>query len=83
MSDAPFRPADAPQRVLLGPGPSDVAPAVLRALASPTLGHLDPRTLEIMAELAAMLRTIFGTRNEWTLAVSGTGTSGMEACLVN
>ncbi|MCE9595980.1 MAG: alanine--glyoxylate aminotransferase family protein [Planctomycetes bacterium] len=74
---------DPPQRVLLGPGPSDVAPSVLRALGAPTLGHLDPKTLEIMGELATALRAIFETQNPWTLAISGTGTSGMEATLVN
>ncbi|MCC6406860.1 MAG: alanine--glyoxylate aminotransferase family protein [Planctomycetes bacterium] len=74
---------DPPQRSLLGPGPSDVAPSVLRALAAPTLGHLDPRTLDMMRELAEMLRAIFETKNPCTLAVSGTGTSGMETALVN
>jgi alanine-glyoxylate transaminase/serine-glyoxylate transaminase/serine-pyruvate transaminase len=72
-----------PQRALLGPGPSDVAPSVMRALAQPTLGHLDPMFLAIQDEVAAMLRAIFGTTNPWTLAMSGTGTSGMEASLVN
>lgn len=72
-----------PQRILLGPGPSDVAPSVLRALAAPTLGHLDPQTLELMRGLAERLRAIFETKNPCTLAVSGTGTSGMETALVN
>ncbi|HVS19863.1 MAG TPA: alanine--glyoxylate aminotransferase family protein [Planctomycetota bacterium] len=76
-------PLDVPQRVLLGPGPSDVAPAVLSALAKPTLGHLDPLVLRAMDELADMLRRLYRTQNAWTLATSGTGTSGMEACLAN
>lgn len=76
-------PLDIPQRVLLGPGPSDVAPSVLAALAKPTLGHLDPVVLRAMDELAAMLRALYRTQNEWTFATSGTGTSGMEACLSN
>jgi alanine-glyoxylate transaminase/serine-glyoxylate transaminase/serine-pyruvate transaminase len=76
-------PLDVPQRVLLGPGPSDVAPSVLAALSKPTLGHLDPLVLRAMDELAHMLRALFQTSNEWTLATSGTGTSGMEACLSN
>jgi alanine-glyoxylate transaminase/serine-glyoxylate transaminase/serine-pyruvate transaminase len=76
-------PLDVPQRVLLGPGPSDVAPAVLAALAKPTLGHLDPLVLRAMDELAGMLRALYRTSNEWTFATSGTGTSGMEACLAN
>ncbi len=74
--------ADVP-RVLLGPGPSDVAPAVLAALARPTLGHLDPDFLRLMDESSAMLRQAFKTQNPLTLAISGTGSSGMEACIVN
>lgn len=72
-----------PQRVLLGPGPSVVEPSVLAALAKPTLGHLDPAFLGIMDELRTMLRTVFGTRNHLTLAMSGTGSAGMETCFVN
>jgi len=74
---------DPPRRVLLGPGPSEVAPSVSRALSLPTLGHLDPAFLAVMDELRAMLRQVFGTRNELTLAMSGTGSAGMETCLVN
>ncbi len=80
---SPFAPLVPPVRVLLGPGPSDVAPSVLRALAAPTFGHMDPATFEVMRELASMLRSIYETKNEWTLAVTGTGTSGMEASLAN
>ena len=56
---------------------------MLEALSKPTLGHLDPQFLAIMDELRAMLRTVFGTRNETTLPMSGTGSAGMETCLVN
>jgi len=76
-------PLDPPTRVLLGPGPSDPAPGVLSALARPTLGHLDPAFIAIMDELCAMLRSAFRTQNELTLPVSGTGSAGMEACVVN
>ena len=76
-------PLDPPARVLMGPGPSDVAPSVLQAMAKPTLGHLDPRFLEIMDETASMLRTVLGTSNRLTLPISGTGSAGMETCLVN
>jgi alanine-glyoxylate transaminase / serine-glyoxylate transaminase / serine-pyruvate transaminase len=79
----PSAPFSVPQRILLGPGPSDVAPSVLRALAQPTMGHLDPELGKVQDELRGMLRAIFGTANPWTLALSGTGTSGMEASLVN
>jgi alanine-glyoxylate transaminase / serine-glyoxylate transaminase / serine-pyruvate transaminase len=79
----PPAPLNVPQRVLLGPGPSDVTPSVLAALSKPTLGHLDPVVLAAMDETAGMLRALYRTSNEWTLATSGTGTSGMEACLAN
>lgn len=72
-----------PQRVLMGPGPSDVSARVLRALAAPTLGHLDPEYLRIMDQTRSMLRDVFQTSNEMTLAVSGTGSAGMEACVCN
>jgi alanine-glyoxylate transaminase/serine-glyoxylate transaminase/serine-pyruvate transaminase len=67
----------------MGPGPSTVPPDVLAALALPTLGHLDPEYLDIMDETRALLRRVFQTENEMTLAVSGTGSAGMECCLVN
>jgi alanine-glyoxylate transaminase / serine-glyoxylate transaminase / serine-pyruvate transaminase len=72
-----------PPRALLGPGPSDFHPRVLEALARPTVGHLDPYYLQAMSELQAMLRELFRTRNDMTFAVSGTGSAGMEAAVVN
>jgi len=72
-----------PRRILLGPGPSEIAPSVLLALAKPTLGHLDPAFLALMDEVRTMLRALFRTANELTLPISGTGSAGMEACLVN
>lgn len=71
------------ERVLLGPGPSDVSARVLGALASPTIGHLDPEYLRIMDETRQMLRKVFQTNNEMTMAISGTGSAGMEACVCN
>ena len=71
------------KRILLGPGPSDVHPRVLKAMSTPLVGHLDPDFLEIMNETRAMLKEVFETKNEMTIALSGTGSSGMEACLVN
>lgn len=67
----------------MGPGPSDVSVRVLRALAAPTVGHLDPEYLTIMDETRQMLRQVFQTNNEMTLAISGTGSAGMEACICN
>jgi alanine-glyoxylate transaminase/serine-glyoxylate transaminase/serine-pyruvate transaminase len=58
-------------------------PRVIRALSAPTVGHLDPELLALYAEEQDLLRTVFQTQNEWTFALSGTGTSGMEAALVN
>src|SRR5215213_4236670 len=72
-----------PQRILLGPGPSDVHPRVLEALAKPTIGHLDPVFLQLMDEIRANLRQVFRTKNDMTLAVSGTGSAGMETLFVN
>jgi alanine-glyoxylate transaminase/serine-glyoxylate transaminase/serine-pyruvate transaminase len=72
-----------PVRLLLGPGPSDVSPRVLRAMSTPLLGHLDPKFLEIMNEVQAGLRAVMQTENRFTIAISGTGSAGMEAALVN
>lgn len=71
------------QRVLMGPGPSDVPPEVLKALARPTIGHLDPQFLRILDETQSMLRQVFGTTNALTLPISATGSAGMETCFVN
>jgi alanine-glyoxylate transaminase/serine-glyoxylate transaminase/serine-pyruvate transaminase len=72
-----------PQRLLLGPGPSDVHPRVLTAMATPLLGHLDPAFLEIMQETQEMLRAAYCTKNPLTFPISATGMAGMEACFVN
>ncbi|MBT8468483.1 MAG: alanine--glyoxylate aminotransferase family protein [Deltaproteobacteria bacterium] len=72
-----------PERVLMGPGPSDVPMRVLEALARPTIGHLDPVFLQILDESQAMLRQAFGTDNALTLPISATGSAGMETCFVN
>ncbi|HEY8153473.1 MAG TPA: aminotransferase class V-fold PLP-dependent enzyme [Myxococcota bacterium] len=81
MPDVPTAPP--PRRLLLGPGPSNVHPRVRRALAQPLLGHLDPLFLGILDRVQAGLRRLFGTQNRMTLPLSGTGSAGMEACLVN
>jgi alanine-glyoxylate transaminase/serine-glyoxylate transaminase/serine-pyruvate transaminase len=72
-----------PVRTLLGPGPSDTHPRVLQALAKGTVGHLDPYYLEVMNGLQEMLRGLFRTKNPMTMAISGTGSAGMEATVVN
>jgi alanine-glyoxylate transaminase/serine-glyoxylate transaminase/serine-pyruvate transaminase len=77
---AAFQP---PPRLLMGPGPSDVAPSVLKALSMPLVGHLDPTFVKLMEEIKGMLRTVFQTQNGMTFPVSGTGSAGMEFCFVN
>jgi alanine-glyoxylate transaminase / serine-glyoxylate transaminase / serine-pyruvate transaminase len=71
------------KRLLMGPGPSEVAPSVLRVMGAPTLGHLDPEFLQVMDEISAMLRVVFGTENRLTMPMSGTGSAGMETLFVN
>ncbi|MBL6959028.1 MAG: alanine--glyoxylate aminotransferase family protein [Rhodospirillales bacterium] len=72
-----------PVRVLMGPGPSDVHPRVLSAMARPTIGHLDPAFVGMMDELKDLIRYTFQTENQLTIPVSAPGSSGMEACFVN
>lgn len=70
-------------RILMGPGPSDAHPRVLRAMATPLIGHLDPEFVVIMDEVKAMLKTVFRTQNDLTFAMSAPASAAMEACLVN
>mgnify|MGYP002528076473 CR=1 FL=1 len=72
-----------PSRTLLGPGPSPVHPRVLQAMAKETVGHLDPFYLSLMDDMQEMLRKLFCTKNQMTLAISATGSAGMEAAVVN
>src|SRR5262245_53806897 len=72
-----------PTRLLLGPGPSMVHPRVLAAMAQPLLGHLDPAFVMMMEDVKALLRIVFQTTNALTFPISGTGSAGMEACIVN
>ena len=78
-----FRDIDPGQRVLMGPGPSDVPARVLQAMAAPCIGHLDPTFLSVMDETQRLLRFLFQTENGLTIPVSGTGSAGMETCFVN
>jgi alanine-glyoxylate transaminase / serine-glyoxylate transaminase / serine-pyruvate transaminase len=77
---APLRP---PKRLLMGPGPSPVAPRVYQALAAPIVGHLDPYFFEIVNDVRRLLKPVFGLEEGATFATSGTGTSGMEAAVAN
>ena len=78
-----FRDIDPGSRVLMGPGPSDVPTRVLQAMSAPCIGHLDPYFLALMDETQRLIRFLFQTENELTIAVSGTGSAGMETCFVN
>ena len=82
--DAPvIAPLNPPRRVLLGPGPSPVDDRVLRVMSAPLLGHLDPMFVKTMDEVQVMLRYVFETNNRLTMPISGTGSAGMEAAMVN
>ena len=84
MSDAPdVGELTPPNRTLMGPGPSDVHPRVLRAMSTPLVGHLDPSFVDLMDEVQELLRYTFRTDNEWTIPVSGTGSAAMEAAIGN
>ncbi len=83
MNRLPTDPFLPPQRLLLGPGPSPVAPEVLAAMAQPTIGHLDPSFIGLMDELKAMLQTLFNTKNDATFTVAGPGSVGMDAAVLN
>jgi len=72
-----------PQRFLYGPGPTQVDPRVYAAMAKPIVGHLDAYFFQISSEIQEMLRTVFGTKNKLTFAISGTGSGGMETAITN
>src|SRR5690606_19137146 len=76
-------PLNIPPRLLLGPGPSNVPVRVLQAMATNTVGHMDPTFLAVMDETQDLLRYLWQTDNEWTFPVSGTGSAGMEAAVAN
>ncbi len=83
LNPADYAELDSPPRILLGPGPSMVHPRVLRAMASPLVGHLDPYFIQIMDRTQEMLRYVFQTTNRLTIPVSGTGSAAMEAAVAN
>jgi alanine-glyoxylate transaminase / serine-glyoxylate transaminase / serine-pyruvate transaminase len=76
-------PLSLPERLLLGPGPSNAHPVVLQAMSTSPIGHLDPSFLALMDEIQALLRYVWQTQNPLTIAVSGTGTAAMEATIAN
>ena len=74
---------DPPNRILLGPGPSNIHPRVQMAMLAPIVGHLDPYFVTVMEDTVHLLRTVFGTKNQLTFPISGTGSAGMEASFCN
>ena len=78
-----YPPLQAPQRLLFGPGPSPVAPRVYQAMSQPIVGHLDPFYFELTEQVRSLLGYAFSTSNQFNIAISGTGSSGMEAAVAN
>ncbi len=78
-----MKPLNPTPRMLMGPGPSDAHPRVLKAMATPLIGHLDPEFVGIMDEVKSMVQQTFLTKNHLTFVVSAPGSAGMETCLVN
>jgi alanine-glyoxylate transaminase/serine-glyoxylate transaminase/serine-pyruvate transaminase len=83
MSNTTYQSLNVPNRILLGPGPSNVHPRVQMAMLAPMVGHLDPYFISIMEDTTKLLRTVFRTQNDLTFPVSGTGSAGMEAAFDN
>jgi len=83
MPDIFYQDLNPPERILMGPGPSNVDPRVQRAMLAPIVGHLDPYFVTIMEDTMSLLRYIFRTKNELTFPISGTGSAGMEASFCN
>jgi alanine-glyoxylate transaminase/serine-glyoxylate transaminase/serine-pyruvate transaminase len=83
VSNTPYNEIDAPTRILMGPGPSNIHPRVQMAMMAPMVGHLDPYFISVMEDTVKLLRTVFRTENELTFPISGTGSAGMEAGFIN
>ncbi|AIT79372.1 aminotransferase V [Novosphingobium pentaromativorans US6-1] len=78
-----FGEIDPPQRLLMGPGPINAHPRVLRAMSADLLGQFDPEMTDFMNQVMALYRPIFGTDNRWTMLIDGTARAGIEAALVS
>jgi alanine-glyoxylate transaminase/serine-glyoxylate transaminase/serine-pyruvate transaminase len=83
VTDQAFTNLNVPARNLLGPGPSNVHPRVYQAMMTPVIGYLDPAFLQLLDDTQRPLRSLFRTENDMTIAISGTGTAGMEAAIYN
>lgn len=78
-----FGEIDPPQRLLMGPGPVNAHPRVLRAMAADLLGQFDPEMTGFMNQVMALYRPVFGTQNMWTMLIDGTARAAIEASLVS
>ena len=77
MNDIEFKTLEPEQRLLMGPGPVNVYPAVLRAMSLPMLGQFDPQFTGYMDEVMALYRQVYRTHNQWTFLVNGTARAGI------
>src|SRR5512138_798569 len=78
-----YSPLCPPKRLLMGPGPTMVEPRVYEAMGQPVVGHLDPYFFKVAEDVHELLGTVFGTASPFSMAVSGTGSAGMEAAVAN
>ncbi|WP_293875076.1 MULTISPECIES: alanine--glyoxylate aminotransferase family protein [unclassified Sphingomonas] len=78
-----FGEIDPPQRLLMGPGPVNAHPRVLRAMSADLLGQFDPEMTGYMNQVMALYRPVFGTANRWTMLIDGTARAAIEAALVS
>ncbi len=83
MSGTSYQQLNPPNRILLGPGPSNIHPRVQMAMLAPIVGHLDPYFITVMEDTVQLLRHVFRTQNQLTFPISGTGSAGMEASFDN
>ena len=83
LDAALFGEIDPPQRLLMGPGPVNAHPRVLRAMSADLLGQFDPEMTAYMNQVMALYRPIFGTSNRWTMLIDGTARSAIEAALIS
>ncbi|KMV73892.1 pyridoxal-phosphate-dependent aminotransferase family protein [Rosenbergiella epipactidis] len=83
MDISSFSQINPPPRLLMGPGPINADPRVLRAMSSQLIGQYDPAMTDYMNQVMALYRGVFATQNQWTLLVDGTSRAGIEAILVS
>ena len=83
ISPTTLAPLNPPRRLLFGPGPTMVDPRVYQVLSKPLVGHLDPYFIQVLEDVQQLLKGVFGIKEGFTIAISGTGSAGMEAAVAN